>query len=92
MRDIEAGGKGTRIGRNNLSEYMQLGLTDDRIVAFAMHSDQIMATYFTFVEGYASLISQSWPIYVRRTVNNKSWAAGSFVSLGDPNITIPRPN
>ena len=91
MRTIEAGGKGTRVWRNKLSEYIKLASTDDRIVAFAMHPLQIMATFFTFVEGYASPTSQSWPIYVRRTVNNKSWTAGSTVSLGDPNIRIPRP-
>jgi len=85
------GGKSYRIWRRNLSEYIKLASNDERIVAFGMHPDQIMAAFFTHIEGSASPMGLSWPLYVRRTLNNESWTAGSYVSLGDPNLYIPSP-
>ena len=85
------GGKSYLIWRRNLSEYIKLASNDERIVAFGMHPDQSMAAFITYVEGTASPMGWGWPLYVRRTLNNESWTAGSYVSLGDPNLYIPSP-
>ena len=86
MTDIEAGGSGNRVQKTKLEDYMNLARSDTRIVAFSMHPDQIMATFYTYLEGTTSPESDSWPVYVREDLNDPTWIVGSNVVIGDPGV------
>ena len=91
MTKVEAGGKSNRVRRENLAQYMDLAVSDTRIVAFSIHPDEIMATFYTYLEGSTSPTSESWPLYVREDLNVPNWKVGSHVNIGNYNHKAPCP-
>ena len=91
MSYVEAGGTDNRVQKDKLEDYMKLACSDPRIVAFSMHPDEIMATFLTYLRGNASPTSHSWPVYVRKDLNNPTWTVGSSVNIGDPYVRAPSP-
>ena len=91
MHRVAAGGESNRVYRSNLETYQELASSDSRIVAFAMHPQQIMAAFYTYLEGNTSPTSESWPIYVRSDLVDPSWIVGSAVEIGDSTVTAPSP-
>ena len=91
MNYVEAGGTDNRVGKDKLEDYMNLACSDPRIVAFSMHPDEIMATFLTYLRGYASPSSHSWPVYVRKDLNQPTWRVGSTVDIGDPDVRATSP-
>ena len=91
MNYVEAGGDMNRVYRSNLETYQELASSDSRIIAFSMHPQQIMATFFTHLDGFTSPTSESWPIWVRSDLVDPNWLVGSAVDIGDPTVTAPSP-
>ena len=91
MTEVEAGGTGHRVRREKIEQYMVLADSDARIVAFSMHPDKTMATFYTYLQGKTSQKSDSWQVYIRKDLNHSSWKVGSSVEIGDPDIYAPSP-
>ena len=92
MTYVEAGGEGNRVRKQNLEQYTDLANVDERIVAFSMHPDGIMASFYTYLAGNTSPKRHSWPVYVREDLIDSSWRVGFHVDIGDPTVEAPSPS
>ena len=91
MDDVMAGGSNYLASGLNIEGYEKLALSDHRIVGFTMRPDSVYAKFFTYLGGTASPISESWPTYIRKDLFNPSWKVGSYLQIGDRNISAPAP-
>ena len=91
MDDVMAGGSNYLASGLNVEGYEKLALSDHRIVGFTMRPDSVYAKFFTYLGGTASPISESWPTYIRKDLFKPSWKVGSYLQIGDRNISAPAP-
>ena len=91
MDEVYAGGSSHLASGLNIEGYEKLALSDNRIVGFTMRPDSVYAKFFTYLGGTASPISESWPTYIRKDLFKPSWKVGSYLQIGDRNISAPAP-
>ena len=66
-----------------LPHLMLLAASNKKTIAYVHHSDHQEVEFLTYLEGTASPIWESWPIYVREDVLNPLWKVGSNVKIGE---------
>ena len=99
-RQIEAPEFGSQ--GKSLEEFMDMAVSDVKVVAILHNPLKQAAIFLSHLEGIASPPSkswpsyvrwdssnpQTWPLYIRKDLLDRSWGVGSLVKISNKGITM----